>query len=386
MPDRRRVSMCLLLAGLTGALALLGGTLAVLSRDLPEQTREPLHFSAANLKILMGSGNWENDRLVVDGYTDSYALLSSGPIRVSTETFRFVTLTLETPRDAVQATLFWRRSDSPQDLLRQVIKDRGSVLIDFSVSSGWSGEISELGILLESSAGEKAAIGNLILQPDGLALRVRSMWNGWVAFEGWSQKSINFLWGGAADQEIPLPVLVGSWVVVTLALFWLYSSISGTRSRQFLSTFAVAVFLAGWMILDLRFTANQSRQAARTIDAFWGADEDERLTRGPDGEIYRYVRRLKQEVLPERPCRILILGDTASEYFLLRAKYHLLPHSTLVTRNIQAPLPPESVDYVIYLGQPEAIVEISGWDDQWRAAMTVVDADANGLVYRTRER
>jgi hypothetical protein len=102
-----------------------------------------------------------------------------------------------------------------------------------------------------------------------------------------------------------------------------------------------------------------------------------------DGKIYQYIERLKSEVLSEQPTRILILGDeNAIDYYLLRAKYHLLPHSVDVVGRLAKELAPESLDFVIFFGQPSGITKVHGWNPSWQKSLVAIDQGEWGVVYR----
>jgi hypothetical protein len=104
-----------------------------------------------------------------------------------------------------------------------------------------------------------------------------------------------------------------------------------------------------------------------------------------DGALYDYVQKLKSEVLSDQPARILILGDENSdEYYQLKAKYHLLPHSAFVSGGIPQRLKSESLDYVLFFGPPGGIRKTPGWNPAWQNHLTRVDSDEWGTVYRIR--
>ena len=147
----------------------------------------------------------------------------------------------------------------------------------------------------------------------------------------------------------------------------------------------MAAFLAAWTVLDLRWTANNFRQTAHTLQNYRGANEDERLALGLDGEIYRFVRAIKTDDLPSDPTRILVLGDAnAIDYHLLRAKYHLLPHSALVSRSIPAGLEPLSVDYLVFFGDRSALGATPGWSKIWDANLTLIHTEEWATLYRAK--
>ena len=102
----------------------------------------------------------------------------------------------------------------------------------------------------------------------------------------------------------------------------------------------------------------------------------------PDAQITIAVP-FKADVLGDEATRILIIGDkNAIDYYLLRAKYHLLPHSVYVAGRFTQQLPPESLGYVIFFGQPGGIAKVRGWSAAWQSALVEVDRADWGTVYR----
>ena len=228
-------------------------------------------------------------------------------------------------------------------------------------------------------------LGRISLEPDNLSLRMRRLWDGWTAPEYWSQRSINFLWGGAEQQAVRLPAPVILWFLLALLLTAMLEARSASGRQRAILLSGLAAFLVAWTVLDLRWTVNGVRQALQTSEKYRGANEDERLELGLDGEIYRFVRALKADELPAEPSRILILGDDdAVEYHLLRAKYHLLPHSALVARRVPRGMLPESLDYLIFIGDPSRIDSTAGWNANWNAQLAVARAGKPGTLYRVR--
>jgi len=365
-------------------LLVILGSIGLLAWDVPQGSTEARYFPAPKLEFMMGSGSVDGDRVTVDQFADGYALLSSGPIDISADDYRFVLLTLQPQVGGSVPIFFWRRSDAPGELVRVPVREQGPVLIDLSGQRDWRGEISEFGLLLEA-AGAAFTVGPLALEPDRLGLRLHLTWDSWTAFEGWSQRSINFLQGGRPAQPLWLPAVLAAWLALTMVLAWLLSKRMRGDSRK-LWAGAALVFLAAWMVLDVRWTANSLHQAMQTLEKYGGVSDDERLDVGPDSIIYRHVLRLKTDVLPVEPARILIVADEqAVEYYMQRAKYHLLPHSAHATRHFPNGLLPSSVDYVIFLGQAGGIRGVRGWGPRWERSLQLVDQSDLAEVFTVME-
>jgi len=362
-----------LVAALLASMTVIAGATVYLARDLPQDSPAAQNFTAGQFSFMMGSGTPEENWLVIDRFSNGYALLSSGPVAIPADRFRFLRLTLESRGAGGVPILFWRRSDAPGELVQSQMRDVGKVLLDLSADERWRGEVSEFGLLFEEGGGAYT-LGPMSLEPDSLGLRLQLTWNSWTAFEAWSQKSVNHLQGGRPEQPLRLPLLLTAWLALTLLLAWLLLP-RGNRSQR-IWTVAALAFLVAWMVLDLRWTVNSLRQAGHTFETYRGANENERLELGLDGIVYRYVARLKAELLPAKPTRILIVGDEkAVEYYLQRAKYHLLPHSALAVRRFPSELAPSSLDYVIFIGPAGGIRSVPGWGPAWERLLRPIDRD-----------
>jgi len=250
-------------------------------------------------------------------------------------------------------------------------------LIDLSTEADWQGEIIEFGFLVAGEKDEPIEIGSANLGPDTLKIRLHLMWQAWSTFEQRSQQSINFLQGGDHRQVVSMPLLLIAWLFVTVLLLKL------SQKGPSLLVPGSLLLLAAWMVLDIRWTNNHYRQVLPAVQGGWQTDEELRLSNDLDGEIYQYVRRLDSQVLGDIPGRILILGDeNAIDYYLLRAKYHLLPHSVHVMGRLPPELSPQTLDFVIFFGQAGAIAKAPGWNAAWRHYLVEVERNQWGAVYR----
>lgn len=373
----------LLTASLLAAIIIISGTLLVLSEGLPDQTGEILFYPATEFKFGFGSGQSEDERMLVDEFANGYALLTSGAVNINANAHRVLSYSWQPPKIPQEAAFFWRRSDDTRNVHRTDISLPGNQLIELSTDPNWHGEIIEFGFLLAGVNGEAVEIGLTSLIPDNLTTRTLLAWHAWTTFEEWSQQSINFLHGGSSSQVIALPLLVAAWLLTTLLLIWLFSGFGKhTGSRKFFITCGL-VFLFAWVALDIRWAANNLRQVQLSFHTKWQADDQQRSAMDLDGQIYQYAQRLKNSVLGDQNTRILILGDeNAVDYYLLRAKYHLLPHSVDVAAHFSKKLTPESIDYVLFFGQANGIAKVRGWNSAWQQSLTRVDQTEWGVVYR----
>ena len=375
----------LLTATLLAAAIVMTGTVFILSKELPDQPSEIIQYPSNKLDFVFGSGQQLESRLLVNEFSNGYALVSSGPVNIQAATVRALSYTWIPPDMQQEAAFFWRRSDEAQNVLRTGISAAGTHLIDLANEPEWRGEISEFGFLLGGTNGEGVEIGEALLIPDSLKSRIQLTWNAWTTFEAWSQQSINFLYGGHYRQVVALPLLVLAWWASSALLFWLFSLSGNAVATRSLLTATGILFLFAWVMLDIRWSVNNVRQIDQTMKFQWPLDKQQQFSNSLDSEIYHYVQNLKNDRFGHKPLRILILGsDSASNYYLLRAKYHLLPHSVAVAGEFAKSLTPDSIDYVIFFGQANEIIRVPGWNSSWQSALVQVDTGNWGAVYRVK--
>jgi len=373
---------------LFAAVLVLTVLVLYLSRNLPEGDIQNIEIPAAGLKFAFGSGHPEQDIVEVDGFDDGYALLSSGPVKLQAEQLPVLQYAWQPGGQAGELAFFWRQQGNTAEVKRTEVTATGNALLDLSAEPDWKGEIVEVGFLVAGDTSHPVTIGQLVLKPDSLIARLNLMWQDWTGYELRSQQSINFLQGGAHKQIVPLPLVVIVWLLLTLLLLRLLAAKMGIgASGSTTLTLAAALFLSAWMLLDIRWTVNSFRTAGELLSGATGTDPDHRSASDLDGELFKYIQRLKTDIIKHKADRninrILVVGDeNAIDYYLLRAKYHLLPDSAHVAGRFEVPLAPESLDYVIYFGQPESISGIPGWSAKWRQALVEVDRSEWGVVYQ----
>ncbi len=364
------------------ALITIGSGWVFLSIDLPESESAPKIIAAANFKFAFGQGQPVSDHLLVDEFDKGYALLTSGPVSIKASAFPALTYTWKPSVNTQEAAFFWRQKGN-KNVDREDLAIPGTALLDLSVLPEWQGEITEFGFLLAGTKQRTVQLGTTTLEPASQILRLRLAWQDWTTFQEWSQQSINFLKAGDHSQVPTLPPTMMTWLLLSALLVRLVSVNRTNRdTRSWISVVGV-LFMAAWMATDLPWTLNNIRQGRLSVATRLHVTEEQRASLALDGDIYRYIEHLKADVLGEHRARILILGDQdAIDYYLLRAKYHLLPHSARVVARLDQQLSPANLDYIIYFGPPGSINREPGWSTSWQDSMLQIDNSQWGVVYR----
>jgi hypothetical protein len=349
-----RLRMPWLAVGTATAVVAIGAVLFLSSRAIPgtEQSVEP------EWRFVMGSGQISDGMLTVERFQQSRALVSSGATRFAASDYPMLRIELDTEPigdPALRPAFFWRRADQPEDVTRITLD--GTVLRELTNEDGWSGQITEIGLLFNDTGGAPR-VRRLALERPGLGNQWELALQGWLQFEPWSLRSVNFIWGGSAQQPLHLPVLVLAWVVLAMLLVQL----PGFRPGRQPAAMAL-VLLAGWLLLDARWTLNGARQFAIALERGMVQPADELLVQLPDSEVYDFIARFHARRPPDEPRRILVVGDKDEHgYYLDRARYHLLPDSAQVAWELDDRFSPTNIDYVLFVG------EIAGrsWAETWR--------------------
>jgi hypothetical protein len=153
---------------------------------------------------------------------------------------------------------------------------------------------------------------------------LRQMVEDWTMFEDWSQRSINYTAGAPLNALVSTTVLMAAlWVGFSAVLYAMFRP--PRRAPGELMPYA-ALFLLGWLALDLRWQWDLGQRLERTAESFAGKDETARRLAALDGELYRFLLEVRRR-LPEQPARLLIVSTDPGGFLAGRARYHLLPHN-----------------------------------------------------------
>ena len=332
--------------------------------------------------------------VVADGFQDGIILLSSGPVSINANAQKLLRLDLQIDKNLAwpeEAPAFYWRRKGMESVVSRVTLD-GAPLVDLSVSKDWKGVITEVGFLFLEHGGEPAKLGEVSLEGRSFASSIRLLPVEWFEFEPWSQRSGNFLFGGAPGQKPSLTLLLVAWAALAILIL----AVAGRKtSAQTVSAIA-CLFLFLWMLADLRWTANRARQMGLSLESLTSQTVEERISASELGKFYPWVSRVRGEFIGPDPARVLLVLDPAqNKYFGLRSKYQLLPHSVNVVKGLDESMLNRGVDYVIFLGQFGAgISEQPSREeilqramalpvaDEWRKALELVDVDSRGLLFR----
>jgi hypothetical protein len=353
------------------------------------EAAEPLAWEPAAFRPIVGAWQTEGEGLVLTGLQDGFGAASVQGARIDAATHYLLHFEMDAPEDTPRPVLFWR-AEGQQDVTQLDLWDVQSDFIDLRGRAGWAGTVVELGLLFRNSGDEPITIRDVRLGAETPKRRLQVQLDQWFQPEPWTVRSVNFRNGGAKDQTVYLPALLAAWFALTLLL----GAILLRGDRAALLRMAALVFLAGWLILDLRWSANRWALADEAL-ADISLSEQEKFAKSWDGDLFAFLQGLKQKHFDADPGRILLLNDgSVPLIYELKAKYLLLPREVGQGRGA---VPPEWVDGVKFVLamtlEAEAMLPRlqAGDDAAWRklrlppqrkTGLRLVDAGPFGFLFR----
>jgi hypothetical protein len=357
----------------------------------PDKTR---NIPGRTLQVIIGSGVVRDGGMLITGYEqhggEYYAVaVWSGALQA--QDFRLLVYKVSAQPAVAQLNVNWRRADDPSRVFSMPlnINALGPSAMVLSEHPEWRGNITELGFyVVAERRDQNILIEGLALKSGDAVSHLETLWSSWSGFRGWTQRSINLLRGTANDQALsPVPV-AAAWMALASLLLFLFGVV---RGRHLSGAFLV-VLLVPWISLDLLWQLELDTQLAQTREKFGGKTVHQKHLADDDATIYRYITRLKNEVLPTDPVRLIVAHDSRGHNSnRLKAQYYLLPYNVY---NFGTGPPLQGYgkgDYILVLGKPgnPAFDRDSGklvWRGDMQIEVELLDTEPMGALYRVTRR
>jgi hypothetical protein len=310
----------------------------------------PQSWGPRDVTLTRGSGEVVGDVLVIDAAEPGTTTLISIKADIRSADYRAIAWLLRDVPAQADVRMLWRSDYAPARMnSTPVAVAAGQLLpVDVSRESSWIGRITGIALAIRTPAPQPIRFQGVTAKPMGAPELLRDRFREWVAFESWTGVSMNTITGGAAVQNLPLPVLLAAAALLAaLASFVFLRRVARSAS---LPPALAAIFVAAWMIGDLRWEWNLVRQAMATRDQYAGKDWQGKHLAAEDGPLFAFIESVRAK-LPPAPARVFVVAE--AHYFRDRAAYHLYPHDVRFDP-FQDTLPPPAAlrpgDYlVVYL-------------------------------------
>ncbi len=375
---------------LLSAYILLSPALESYRSDHKQHTSSTLAIPGSDLSARMGTATENPDKsLTLSRLAGDRAILTRH-LTLQAQDYDFLQYQLSNRNPSQTIYLIWRTAAKPAEVFNVRLGWSGDDMttIRLAENPNWQGTITEIGLdIYGDLRGEPLVISDLHLLPGGVTELLSAIWSDWTAFTGWTQKSINFQ--GNPGAILPTPTeAAAAWAGLTLALLLLTRSPIRGQPRVIIGV----ALLVTWFALDMLWQRELNIQFDETRYLFDGKTMDERHLVDQDSAIYRYAKRLKEEVLPAAPSRVFILHDSAGHnYERLKTQYYLLPHN--IYNYGQYPLVNaiRPGDFILMLGDIPGLsyqhaLGLLAWGESSTLKVSPLDSDKKGQLFRVTKK
>jgi hypothetical protein len=220
------------------------------------------HFTPAQMTVSKGSGSVGTQGLVLNAPDANGTTVVSLTTSLRSSRYPVVAWSSSGVPDNVEVALLWHNDYAPSRIFNRRLAVEAGRIQPYALDRDpdWNGTIDGLALGIKGTYAQPIVIGGVSIKTmtagDVLTDRVRE----WLAFEPWSGSSINLIIGGSDVQELPLPFLFGTVLLLSALV---YAALRRFRPQWAAAQAAIvlaAVFLAGWLIIDARLQLNLARQ------------------------------------------------------------------------------------------------------------------------------
>jgi hypothetical protein len=352
---------------------------------------QPFEVAGKSMRAVIGTAESRGQQLAITAYQaqgSEYHAIVVWHGLLHTDSYPLLRYQVDAHYPGPALKLIWRTSSNPEEFYSVDLNrmNNAATWQNMSRNPNWQGNLVEVGIYVVANAADQPlSISSLTFEPLSWRGVVASLWSDWMGFRGWTTKSINYLYG-TADSTAPSPVVaVAAWAALAVALLWIMGLYSGGIRPAAL----VAVLLVPWISMDMLWQKELATQLEQTRYQFAGKTIHEKHLADIDSHVYRYIMRLKDEVLPPGPSRIVILHESRGHNFeRLKAQYYLLPNNVYNRGNRLPDVNADNTDYILVLGEvprvkfnakDNTLVSRSG---KRKLRVETLDRDAMGTLYR----
>ena len=311
-----------LLTGLLLLLFYIGDGLTVVA--------PPVVLTGAELQLAAGQGEHTAAGLQIRQPDAQGLSVVQGPVQrmVRAALYPHLSWQVEGLAPGSEMRLAWVTLAEPRTVRERLLPAQAAGSVDLGTDPHWRGRIAMMGLMVRGPLAEPLLVQRLELRPvtRGSVGLWRWAVGEWSELEDWSQRSINYIAGAPLDALFYPVLVVALWVGLSVVLYILLAW-PAPASRGW-KPYA-ALFLLGWLVLDLRWQWDLSQRVQQTEARFAGKSGDEQRLAATDGDLYRFLLDVRRH-LPETPVRIFIVSADPAEnttYEAGRARYHLLPHN-----------------------------------------------------------
>ena len=284
----------------------------------------PIVVSGSGWTPVEGSWRREGDGFVLEALGASgISVLSARFPPFQAKDFPRIEWTLDSAVPPSGIFFVWQTREHPKRNYSRPLQwlVNGVTPLELRAADGWSGTIIGVALVVRSDLKAPLRVGSVRLtSPSAAAVagEIFRQWSERISLHGFS---IAFPFDSERGHDLPLLAATAIAEAVAMAAYLLLARQRGwRRDRRVLW----AIFLGGWVLLDLRWHANLWRDVVDQGVRFAGKTSEEKHRAADDSPLFALVEKMKT-ALPPPPARVVLFCDNGA--ICSRAAFFLYPHN-----------------------------------------------------------
>jgi hypothetical protein len=230
--------------------------------------------------------------------------------------------------------MVWRTREQPARTHTASIDwSRGPAQVDLSRDPNWTGSIQGVALAVRGQLPVPLAIAGFSARSNAWDATSADIVGQWLEWPRTGGRMVITQMSDEARHVAPILAVVAAGVALGVA-FLIFRA--RKRSEPAAAWTIAALFLAGWLFVDLRWQAILWRQHAATVTQFAGKSLDEQYMADVDAPIFDVARKIR-DAKRARGGRILVLSD--SQHLGTRVGWFLYPENVFYGPRPRDPTP-----------------------------------------------
>ncbi len=284
----------------------------------------PIVVSGSDWIPMQGSGRRDGNGFVLESLgVDRVAILSAKLAPFQAKDFPRVEWTLDSAAPPSRIFFVWQTREHPKRNYSKPLQwlVNGVAPLELRADDGWTGTVIGVALVVRSDLRAPLRVGSVRLTSPSAAALAGEIFREWGARISLHGYSTAFPFDSERGHNLPLLAAVAIAEGLAMAAYVLHARQRGwRRDRRVLW----AIFLGGWVLLDLRWQASLWRDVVDQGLPFAGKTSEEKHRAADDSALFALVEKMKA-ALPAPPARVVLFCDATG--ICSRAAFFLYPHN-----------------------------------------------------------
>lgn len=309
---------------LLGALALMAGiTLFFAPPGTVGPPAPALTLGSTVAKVILGDGTLGNGELQLKLNDAGIGVVSLAEPQIDARAYPFLHLAIEESSSKPQVWISWNTGTKDKSNHSYVPHNKSWTWLWLATNElqGWTDHISDLALVVVGQAGETVRIRDFGIYPTSPSRQLQAIFSDLAGYVPWNRAAMNSHTGVTPVSSFYPTTLIVAYLALSLLAYGVLLLVLRAKVRFSWQVVAL-IFLACWISLDVFWQNRLLHQVADTFHTFSGKSPQEKLTVGPDAQLYHFVA----QVIPlVQPTDSRIFVSSSDTYLGQRGAYYLYP-------------------------------------------------------------